>query len=116
MTTTSKAPLAIEACGLVKEFGAAIRAVDGLDLSVPSGDVFPLLGPNGAGKPITELRHSLPSKCGRLRRTAARRRHGPLAADLFVSHVGGNAAILPWAGGLRDERYSDDRWPYQQPR
>ena len=54
--------MAIEACGPVKAFGA-IRAVDCLDLSVPNGDVFPLLAPNGAGKPITELRHSLPSKC-----------------------------------------------------
>ena len=47
--TTSEPPVAIEACGLVKAFGA-IRAVDGLDLSVPSGGVFALLGPNGAGK------------------------------------------------------------------
>ncbi len=49
MTTTSEVRLAIEARGLVKAFGA-IRAVDGLDLSVPSGGVFALLGPNGAGK------------------------------------------------------------------
>jgi len=41
--------LAIEACGLVKVFGA-VRAVDGLDLLVPGGGVFALLGPNGAGK------------------------------------------------------------------
>ena len=52
MTITSEEPLAIEACGLVKAFGA-IRAVDGLDLSVPSGGVFALLGPNGAGKTTT---------------------------------------------------------------
>ena len=52
MTMTSGAPLAIEARGLVKAFGA-IRAVDRLDLSVPSGGVFALLGPNGAGKTTT---------------------------------------------------------------
>jgi len=52
MTITSEEPLAIEACGLVKAFGR-IRAVDGLDLSVPSGGVFALLGPNGAGKTTT---------------------------------------------------------------
>jgi hypothetical protein len=40
---------------------------------------------------------------------------GLLAADLLVSHIAGNATILPWAGGPRDGRYSDDRWPYQQP-
>ena len=44
--------MAIEACGLVKSFGA-VRAVDGLDLAVPSGGVFALLGPNGAGKTTT---------------------------------------------------------------
>jgi ABC-2 type transport system ATP-binding protein len=52
MTTTSEAALAIEARGLVKAFGA-VRAVDRLDLSVPSGGVFALLGPNGAGKTTT---------------------------------------------------------------
>jgi ABC-2 type transport system ATP-binding protein len=45
-------PFAIEACGLVKTFGRT-RAVDGLDLAVPSGGVFGLLGPNGAGKTTT---------------------------------------------------------------
>jgi len=52
MKTTSEVPLAIEARGLVKGFGA-IRAVDHLDLSVPAGGVFALLGPNGAGKTTT---------------------------------------------------------------
>ncbi len=52
MTITFRDPLAIEARGLVKAFGA-IRAVDGLDLSVPGGGVFALLGPNGAGKTTT---------------------------------------------------------------
>jgi ABC-2 type transport system ATP-binding protein len=44
--------LAIEASGLVKTFGAT-RAVDGVDLVVPSGMVYGLLGPNGAGKTTT---------------------------------------------------------------
>ena len=52
MTTTSQASLAIEALGLGKAFGA-VKAVDGLDLVVPSGGVFALLGPNGAGKTTT---------------------------------------------------------------
>lgn len=43
------APLAIEANGLVKVFGDN-RAVDGVDLSIPSGCIYALLGPNGAGK------------------------------------------------------------------
>ena len=40
---------AIEAHGLVKVFGQN-RAVDGVDLSVPTGSIYALLGPNGAGK------------------------------------------------------------------
>ncbi|MFE2977588.1 ATP-binding cassette domain-containing protein [Streptomyces sp. NPDC059258] len=42
-------PDAIYAEGLVKHFGD-VRAVDGVDLAVPSGSVLGLLGPNGAGK------------------------------------------------------------------
>jgi ABC-2 type transport system ATP-binding protein len=44
--------LAIEATGLVKTFGET-RAVDGVDLAVPSGSVYGVLGPNGAGKTTT---------------------------------------------------------------
>mgnify|MGYP000288190272 CR=1 FL=1 len=40
---------AIEARGLVKTYGE-VRALDGVDLSVPAGTVLGLLGPNGAGK------------------------------------------------------------------
>lgn len=39
----------IRAEGLVKNYGE-VRALDGLDLSVPEGSVLGLLGPNGAGK------------------------------------------------------------------
>jgi ABC-2 type transport system ATP-binding protein len=42
--------LAIEARGLVKTYGDDLRALDGVDLSMPSGTVVGLLGPNGAGK------------------------------------------------------------------
>ncbi len=40
---------AIEARGLVKTFGP-VRALDGIDLEVDSGEFFGLAGPNGAGK------------------------------------------------------------------
>jgi ABC-2 type transport system ATP-binding protein len=52
MKTTQETPLAIEATGLVKAFGD-VRAVDGVDLAVPSGSVYGVLGPNGAGKTTT---------------------------------------------------------------
>jgi ABC-2 type transport system ATP-binding protein len=45
-------PNAILASGLVKTFGRT-RALDGLDLSVRSGEVHGFLGPNGAGKTTT---------------------------------------------------------------
>jgi ABC-2 type transport system ATP-binding protein len=44
--------LAIETTGLVKAFGET-RAVDGIDLAVPTGGVYGFLGPNGAGKTTT---------------------------------------------------------------
>ena len=40
---------AVEASGLVRTFGRR-RAVDGVDLSLQSGDCLALFGPNGAGK------------------------------------------------------------------
>ena len=39
----------LELKGLSKHFGG-VRAVDGLDLNVPKGEVFGLIGPNGSGK------------------------------------------------------------------
>lgn len=52
MTTTTSTSLAIDAHGLVKHFGST-RAVNGVDLAVPTGSVYGVLGPNGAGKTTT---------------------------------------------------------------
>ncbi|WP_211255776.1 ATP-binding cassette domain-containing protein [Actinocatenispora sera] len=49
---TGGADLAVYAEGLVKSFGGQ-RAVDGIDLVIPTGGVFGVLGPNGAGKTTT---------------------------------------------------------------
>ncbi|BAN02055.1 ABC transporter ATP-binding protein [Ilumatobacter coccineus] len=43
---------AIAASNVVKTFGS-VRALDGLDLHVATGDVHGFLGPNGAGKSVT---------------------------------------------------------------
>ncbi|OPH53287.1 ABC transporter [Paenibacillus ferrarius] len=50
--TESKSKWAVEASGLVKTFGEN-RAVDGVDLNVPTGSIYGVLGPNGAGKTTT---------------------------------------------------------------
>ena len=44
---------AIVARELVKHFAQDIKAVDGIDLSIPEGSIFAFLGPNGSGKTTT---------------------------------------------------------------
>jgi len=44
---------AIVATNLVKHFSPDIRAVDGIDLDIPDGQVFGFLGQNGSGKTTT---------------------------------------------------------------
>jgi ABC-2 type transport system ATP-binding protein len=43
---------AVETTGLTKSFGKT-RAIDGIDLTIPTGSVYGFLGPNGAGKTTT---------------------------------------------------------------
>jgi ABC-2 type transport system ATP-binding protein len=42
-------PPDVEVVGLVKRYGS-LTALAGIDLAIPSGEIFALLGPNGAGK------------------------------------------------------------------
>src|SRR2546428_1601470 len=45
--------VAIFAEALAKHFPGDVKAVDGIDLSVPDGQIFAFLGPNGSGKTTT---------------------------------------------------------------
>lgn len=49
MTTTSTAPLVIQARGLVKRFGQ-VTALDGADFELRAGEILAVIGDNGAGK------------------------------------------------------------------
>ncbi|OBF27460.1 ABC transporter ATP-binding protein [Mycobacterium sp. ACS4331] len=49
---TPRSRFAVETRGLIKNFGS-VRALDGLDLTVHTGEVHGFLGPNGAGKSTT---------------------------------------------------------------
>jgi ABC-2 type transport system ATP-binding protein len=50
--STDDSDLAIKTTNLTKRFGD-LEAVDGIDLSIKTGELFSLLGPNGAGKTTT---------------------------------------------------------------
>jgi len=57
-------PAAIRVRGLTKHYGD-VKAVDGIDLEVPEGNVFAFLGPNGAGKTTTvEILEGLRKRTG----------------------------------------------------
>src|ERR671913_844524 len=91
---------AISTSGLVKTFGAT-RALDGLDLSVRTGEVHGFLGPNGAGKSTT-LRVLL----GLLRADAATARlldgdpwHEAVALHRRLAYVPGDVTLWPSLSG-----------------
>lgn len=48
-TPVPTATPAVELCGVRKRFGG-VQALDGLDMTIPTGAITVLLGPNGAGK------------------------------------------------------------------
>src|SRR5260370_21058315 len=56
---------AVYADALARHFGG-LRAVDGVDLRIPAGEVYGFLGPNGAGKSTTvRMLSTLPAPTSR---------------------------------------------------
>ncbi len=91
---------AIATEGLTKRFGD-IAAVDGVDLTVPTGSVFGFLGPNGSGK-TTTIRMLL----GLISPSAGRARllgeAVPSGSGRSLPHVGAlieGPAFYPWLSG-----------------
>jgi len=84
--------LALEAESLVKTYGA-VRALDGLSLSIPAGGVFGVLGPNGAGK-STLFRIAL----GLVRPTSG-------AARLFGAPAGQTSSLRRVGAMIETPRY-----------
>ena len=116
----------IDVSGLVREFKGGVRAVDGIDLHVASGEIYGFLGPNGAGKSTTVkvLTTLLPPSAGSAtvagydvakrgrarargdRRRAAGRRAGPAcspAASTCACRAGCRACRAPSAATRGDE-------------
>jgi ABC-2 type transport system ATP-binding protein len=103
---------AVEVTGLVHRFGDAV-AVDGLDLTVPAGEVFGLLGPNGAGKTTTlrVITTLLPVQEGRVAvlgldvarsATRIRRRLGYVPQQLSVEGALTGRQNVTWFARLYD--------------
>ena len=78
----------IETTGLTKNFGA-LRAVDGLDLSIRQGEFFAFLGPNGAGKTTTikMLTGLLKPSAGSVRVAEFDIQRDPTNAKRLISYV-----------------------------
>jgi len=87
---------AISVRGLVKTYGST-RALDGLDLSVATGEVHGFLGPNGAGK-TTTLRILLGlarADAGSARILGGDPWHDAVALHRRIAYVPGDVALWP---------------------
>src|SRR5215204_1008494 len=91
---------AISASGLVKAFGKT-RALDGLGLSVRSGEVHGFLGPNGAGKSTTlrVLLGLIRKDSGEARMLGGDPWRGAVALHRRLAYVPGDVTLWPGLTG-----------------
>ncbi|BBY14697.1 ABC transporter ATP-binding protein [Mycolicibacterium litorale] len=96
------APLAVEIRGLVKTFGRT-QAVDGLDLSVSSGDIAGFLGPNGSGKSTTirVLLGLLRADAGTVRLLGGDPWRDAVELHRRIAYVPGDVTLWPNLTGLQ---------------
>jgi len=87
---------AVEIQGLVKTFGS-VRALDGLDLTVRTGEVHGFLGPNGSGKTTTirVLLGLLRADGGRATMLGADPWHDAVAIHRRIAYVPGDVTLWP---------------------
>ena len=91
---------AISTSGLVKTFGPT-RALDGLDLTVSTGEVHGFLGPNGAGKTTTLriLLGLLRADSGQARLLGGDPWHDAVALHRRLAYVPGDVTLWPNLSG-----------------
>jgi len=79
-----------------------VKAVDGLTLEVPSGQIFGFLGPNGAGKTTTlkMIVGLLKPDTGTIRVTGIDNQENPLACKAVTTYVPDTPAIYERLTGL----------------
>jgi ABC-2 type transport system ATP-binding protein len=99
MSSEGQPPM-LEARGITVRFGK-VTALDGLDLSAPSGQVLAILGPNGAGKTtfvrtVATLQH--PTR-GQLRVRGNDVARSPMAVRRDIGLAGQFAAVEPTMTG-----------------
>src|SRR5918992_1768703 len=87
---------AISISGLVKSFGS-VRALDGLDLTVATGEVHGFLGPNGAGKSTTirVLLGLLRATAGEVRLLGGDPWTDAVALHRRLAYVSGDVSLWP---------------------
>jgi ABC-2 type transport system ATP-binding protein len=93
-------PAAIEIAGLVKTFGPT-RALDGLDLTVQTGEVHGFLGPNGSGKTTTirVLLGLLQSDAGEVRLLGGDPWRDAVELHRRLAYVPGEVSLWPKLSG-----------------
>jgi ABC-2 type transport system ATP-binding protein len=107
----------IELTGLTKRYGS-FTAVNGIDLTVPAGELFGFLGPNGAGKTTTlrMIAGILQPTAGRVRIAGHDLQSHPIAAKQslgfipdrpFIYEKLTGAEFLRFVAGLYGQRESE---------